>query len=310
MTASASAAPHVVCMGCAVMDHIFAVPELPREALKYRARAFRAVGGGNAATAAVAIARLGARASLIARLGEDYLADAITGELAAYGVDCSLARRFPGHTSSISAIMIDPQGERMIVNHFDWSISAVPDWLPQVSEGTGAVLADAQWLEGVLEMFARARAAGVPTVLDADMPTCAPELIRASSIAAFSAPGLQAATGEADILGGLRAAARFGQGIVMATDGANGVYWLEGARMWHFPAFRVIVADTLGAGDVFHGALALALAEGAATDVAVAFASATAALKVTRFGGRAGTPTRAEVEHLLGEQPLRATALA
>ena len=303
-------AAHVLCMGCAVMDHIFAVPELPSAALKYRARQFRAVGGGNAATAAVAISRLGGQASLIARLGEDYLADAIIGELNGYGVDCRHAHRFAGHTSSISAIMIDPQGERMIVNHFDWSISAVPDWLPALPERTGAVMADAQWLEGVLEMFARARAAGVPTILDADMPSCAPELIEASSIAAFSAPGLQAATGEAEIVPGLRAAARFGSGVIMATDGANGVYWLEQGRLWHFPAYRVTVADTLGAGDVFHGALALAVAEGQSTAAAVAFASATAAIKVTRFGGRAGTPARTEVESLMREQTLAVQALA
>jgi sulfofructose kinase len=90
---------------------------------------------------------------------------------------------------------------------------------------------------------------------------------------------------------------------MLATDGARGTFWLESGEISHLPAHEVKVVDTLGAGDVFHGALALAVAEGQAMCDAVAFASAAAAIKVTRFGGRAGAPTRAEVEHLLRTQP-------
>jgi len=90
-----------------------------------------------------------------------------------------------------------------------------------------------------------------------------------------------------------------GNGIMLATDGAKGIWWLEGEEMWHQDAFRVDAVDTLGAGDVFHGALALALAERRELGEAVAFANAAAAIKVTRFGGRAGAPTRQEVDELL-----------
>jgi sulfofructose kinase len=289
----------VLCMGCATMDYIFSVRELPREPLKFRARDFKAVGGGNAATAAVAIARLGGRAHLIARLGDDSTGDAILRELDGYGVESSLVRRFAGCASLLSSILIDEKGERQIVSYFDPKISHEPDWLPQIPAGIGAVLADAHWLAGDLELFRRAAAAGIPTILDADMPSCAPELIRASTVAAFSAPGLEAATGAREIPEGLQIAARMGGGVMMVTDGAAGVFWLEGGEVRHHPAYRVEAVDTLGAGDVFHGAFALALAEGQAIDGAVAFASAVAAIKVTRFGGRAGTPTRAEVEQFL-----------
>ena len=286
-------------MGCATMDYIFSVREMPHEPLKFRARDFRAVGGGNAATAAVAIARLGGRAHLVARLGDDAIGDAIVRELDGYGVDSSLAHRFEGCASSLASILVDEKGERLIVSYFDPKISHEPDWLPRIPAGVGAVLADAHWPAGDLEMFRRAAAAGIPTILDADMPSCAPELIRASSVVAFSAPGLEAATGVRGLTEGLQAAARIGGGVMLATDGAAGVYWLEGGESRHHPAHRVEAVDTLGAGDVFHGAFALAVAEGQAIGDAVAFASAAAAIKVTRFGGRAGTPTRAEVEHLL-----------
>ena len=67
------------------------------------------------------------------------------------------------------------------------------------------------------------------------------------------------------------------------------------------PGYRVEAVDTLGAGDVWHGAFALKLAEGATETDAIRFASAVAAIKCTRRGGRAGTPTRAETEHFMKE---------
>lgn len=290
-------------MGCATMDHIFSVARIPQQPLKFRARDFRAVGGGNAATAAVAIARLGGRAHLIARLGDDPIGDAILRELGTQGVDRSLVHRFPGCGSSLSSILVDDQGERMVVNYFDRKIPHDADWLPPIPDGVSAVLADAHWLEGDLELFRRANEAGIPTILDGDMPACAPELIRASAVAAFSAPGLEAATGVRGIADGLRRAASMGSGVMLATDGANGVFWLAGGELRHQPAHVVQAVDTLAAGDVFHGALALAIAEGCAMEPAVTFANAAAAIKVTRFGGRAGAPTRAEVEQFLAGRP-------
>ncbi len=83
------------------------------------------------------------------------------------------------------------------------------------------------------------------------------------------------------------------------TCGGEGVFWLEGDALRHLPAFEVEVVDTLAAGDVFHGALALALAERRGVGHALPFAMAAAAIKCTRFGGRDGIPHRAEVEQFL-----------
>ena len=292
------------------MDHIFSLPEIPRDPLKYRARDFKAIGGGNAATAAVAIARLGGHAHLIARLGDDPTGDSILRELDGYGVDTRLVHRFAGCTSLIASILVDDAGERLIVSYFDPKISHDPDWLPGIPPGVQVVLADAHWPAGVKEMFRRAAAVGIPTVLDADMPACDAELIGASSVAAFSAPGLEGATGVQGAAAGLREAARMGGGAVLVTAGGDGIWWLEGRDLWHQGAHRVEVADTLGAGDVFHGALALALAEGQRLDDAVAFANASAAIKVTRFGGRAGVPSRREVEDLLQQHRPPVTRLS
>ena len=87
--------------------------------------------------------------------------------------------------------------------------------------------------------------------------------------------------------------------FLAVTTGAGGVWWLDGSEIRNQPAFPVEVVDTVGAGDVFHGALALALAERQPEPAALRFASAAAALKCARPGGRAGTPARSEVEELL-----------
>jgi sulfofructose kinase len=86
------------------------------------------------------------------------------------------------------------------------------------------------------------------------------------------------------------------------TCGEQGVYWWQDGVIHHRPAYRVEVVDTLAAGDVFHGALALALAERQPIERAVRFASAAAALKCTRFGGREGIPDRATVERFMREK--------
>ena len=75
--------------------------------------------------------------------------------------------------------------------------------------------------------------------------------------------------------------------------------FVEDGTIAHLPAFAVEAVDTLGAGDVWHGAFALGLAEGQGERAAIRFASAAAAIKCTRFGGRAGAPQRTEIEAFL-----------
>lgn len=288
----------VLCVGHAVQDFIFTVPSLPDAAEKFQASSFETVGGGPAATAAVTVARLGGRSVLAARLGDDAVAGTIVGELESYGVDCGPVRRLPGCASSLSAVMIDPRGERMIVNYLDRSMPVAAAWLPSPrATGAGAVLADSRWPEGAVRALAEARAAGIPAVLDADKPVPRDDsVLLAATHVAFSADALADYTGLPECVRGLRAAAARLGGWCCVTAGADGVYVFDGSGMFHFPGHPVTVVDTLGAGDVWHGAFALALAEGRDWRDAVRFASATAALKVQRPGGRAGVPSRAEVE--------------
>lgn len=321
----------VLCVGHAVQDHVYRLPRLPVGGSKNRATAFTSVGGGPAATAAVAIARLGGKARLASRVGDDAIADEIERELRAYEVDCTLLRRVAGRASSRSAVFVDDAGERMIVNHTDPAMPADPAWLAAVGlAGVDAVLADVRWPEAAALMLARAKAAGLPAVLDADVPLPpGSTLPRAATHVAFSLAGLRDHLGLASdapldvdaCAAALQRIARETGAWCAVTLGAEGV--LHAARpavgavppmddvpVARSPAFRVTAVDTLGAGDVWHGAFALALAEGCDEAAAVRAASAAAAIKVTRAGGRAGAPSRAERDGLLASGALISGAAA
>ena len=282
---------HVLCIGTAVQDFVFSVPSMPERAEKHRATHFESVGGGPAATAAVAVARL----------GDDPVAGIVTAELQADGVDCSLVRRFSDRTSSLSSVFVDDKGERLIVNYLDIDMPSATDWLPDaIPAGVDAVLADTRWPDGALYMLQLARNAGLPAVLDADVPVPPDgELVRTATHVAFSAPGLAGLCGDEDPEKGLRIAADSTDAWCGVTLGARGTKYVEAGRIAHVDAYRVTAIDTLGAGDVWHGAFALALAEGQATSDALQFASAAAAVKVRNGGGRAGSPDRHEVEELM-----------
>ncbi len=188
------------------------------------------------------------------------------------------------------------------------SFRARPRTPKRLPTGVDAVLGDTRWQAGAAHFFRLAREAGVPAILDADRaPHERPELLDLATHVAFSMQGLQDLTGLDDARAALEALPPI-RAWVGVTNGADGVYFRHDAEIRHEPAFPVDAVDTLGAGDTWHGAFALALAEGQSEGEAVRFASAAAAIKCTRFGGRNGAPRRIEVEALLSSR-LRQTTI-
>lgn len=298
--------PKIVTAGVAVIDFVFLVDEMPRRAEKYRAREASITGGGCAANAAAAIARLGGEAALSARLGDDQVGDMIVAGLAADGVDCAMVRRFEGRRSSFSSVFVDREGERQIVNFRDQTLSMKADWLaaalPDVFD---AALADTRWPDGATALMQAARDRGLPGVLDAEAPIHEAEsAFELASHLAFSAQGLRDWAGHDDLDGALITVAEQTGAFVCVTDGAKGVRWRQGAEAGFEPSYAIEALDTLGAGDVWHGAFALSLAEGEEISRAIRFANAVAALKCTRAEGRPGYPTRQETEDFMREAKL------
>ena len=291
----------VTCVGLAVQDLVFVMGEPVLLGEKNFASALGSVGGGPAANAAVAVARLGGSPRLVSVLGVDAIGDEIVAELTANGVDCSEVRRVTDAPSPLSAVVIAPDGDRTIFNRTDprlWSTAPLPS-APEI-EGSDVVLVDVRWGTGALAAVRAADAAGIPSVVDCDLtegPVSEP-LLGAASHVVFSQPAFERIRPRATARAVEEVARHLG-GVVAVTKGGDGVVWSDGGPAHATPAFRIDAMDTLGAGDVFHGAYALGVAEGRPVDDIVEWASAVAAVKCSRAGGRNAFPTRSEVDDFL-----------
>lgn len=290
----------ILLCGIAVTDFVFKVETMPAEPRKYFTYDAAITGGGCAANAAVAIARLGGEAMLSARLGDDAVGDLISSSLEAEGVDLSLIDRSEGGRSSFSSIYVDAQGERQIMNFRGSGLTEVPDILTDVPP-VDIVLVDNRWEPLMRAGIDAGNRLGVPVIVDGEAPIGEDRFTGASHVA-FSRRGLKGFAGDKPLKEALARAAEELGCWVCVTDGEHGTTILSDGQIDHVPAFPVKAVDTLGAGDAWHGAFALRLAEGAKEIEAARFANAAAALKCTRFGGRDGTPTRQETEAFLKEQ--------
>jgi sulfofructose kinase len=302
----AAPAKRVICVGHAALDRIYRIEAFPPEPTKVRALEHVEAGGGMAANAAVAVARLGGKAELWSRAGDDAAGSAIRAGLKAEGVDVRYLQSFEGARSSTSAIIVDGQGERLIVGQRDAGMPSGTSWLPleRVKEAD-AVLGDLRWLEGLRAVFSRARKERVPTILDADLGAreAVRGILKLTDFAIFSAQALREFVPVGSDAERLAHVLSLGPKHAGVTLGRDGYLWRVGDGDGHVPAFSLSVTDTTGAGDAFHGAFALMVAEGRAAVECARVAAAVAALKCQRLGSRAGLPTRPELDAFLSGHP-------
>jgi sugar/nucleoside kinase (ribokinase family) len=297
----------VLCAGGAVQDIVMRVAAFPKAGHKVQASDYVVTIGGQSGNAAVAIARLGAEALYAGTMGapDDPVASEIVAALEKEGVDCSGTVRVPGAKSSVSLIMLDAEGEKMIATRRDSGLNDAE--LPNIAtlvQRADAVLADNRYPLFAVPVCKAAKSRDIPRVLDFDKPTrFDDELLRLSTHVVASADAAREATGEHDLTAVLHKMGKHLDCFLAVTDGPAGYYWLDGGEVRHAKAFKVDVVDTLGAGDVFHGAFTLRLAETNDEVEAMRFASAAAAIKCTRFGGTTGAATREEVETFLARKP-------
>ena len=317
----------VICVGHAALDSVYRIDAFPARPTKVTASRHDRSVGGMAANAACAIAALGGQVALWGPIGDDEIGRHIVAELQSAGVAVDGAFIVPGARSSHSAILVEACGERLIVSYRGDTLEAPAGLVGERPIDADVVMIDVRWPAGARCMAERSKRLGIPIVLDGEMGNVrlVRELVPLADHVIFSEHGLlewlghppgQAETGEA--LQGLVAA---GATLAAVTLGERGVVYaaagggagnrvgnrvgndestgIAGDGVIHLPAFPVTAVETLGAGDTFHGAFALALAEGMAIDAAMRFAAAAAALRCTRSGGRAALPSRQEVMALL-----------
>lgn len=292
----------VLCVGQSTLDHVLFVPTAITAGHKHVADAYQAVGGGVAANAAVAVSRLGGSSILASCVGDDFAGRAVLDGLADERVDTQLVTRVASTPTPFSTIVVSPDGARTVFNHTPAELFARP--CPTL-EGRpiDAVLTDCRWPAGTLAALRHAHAFGVPSVVDVDRRIADPETRRIvfelGTHLVFSEEALRDSTASASSADGLRVIAQETRAHVSVTLGERGVQWLDGDVVESIDAFAVDVVDTAAAGDVFHGAFALALAEGLDEPAGFRFAAAAAALKCSRPGARAGMPDRPAVDELV-----------
>lgn len=298
--------PKILCVGMPVRDLVFQVDDVPARGLKKHASSYAQISGGNALNAAIAIARLGGRPFMTGPMGDDAAKGSafIFEDFAKEGIDGNALVPMPGLVTPISNILIDGSGERTIVTFRDPALWQTR--LPAAAElltDCSAVLVENRCADFSGDLCFAARRQGIPVILDADqiMPLT-DAILQAASHIIFSKEVLRGATGCDDDITALRKVAALTPAFVAVTNGAEGMTWLDpDGEPRRMPAFAVKAVDTLGAGDVFHGAFTVAMAEGHSIAEAMRFSAAAAAIKCTRPGGAFGSPQRIEIERFLSE---------
>ncbi len=306
--------PSLVVVGSLNMDFVVRVERLPAPGETVLAREFRMVPGGkgaNQACAAAKVARPGTRVRMIGRVGYDLFADHLKASLSAAGVDVTGLHATRAQPTGAALISVDPSGQNSIVVAPGANYELRPEDVGAMRasfRGADFVLFQLETpLETVLEAMRAARQAGARTILDpAPAQTLPDEMLEAADVLTpnetearrllGAAPG-RIASGEAPEVA--RALRQRGARCVVLKLGEEGCFYMDGAASTHVPAFRVTACDATAAGDVFNGALAVALAEQRQLEDALRFASAAAALSVTKPGAQASIPTRREVEEFL-----------
>ncbi len=297
-------------IGAVAVDDVISVQQYPAVDTKEEIRAHERFGGGLAGTALVTAARLGCRASYCGVLGDNELSLYTTRELTREGVNCDLITLDP-EARPIHSIVIVEQRTGTRTLFFDLSgLKELPvDVLTTDLIGRCRVLFIDHTLPRTAIRAARlAREMGILVVADLERgrdETLNDLLPWIDHLVIGIEMGRQLSgveTPERIV----RSLLRRGQAAVVVTAGSRGCwYGTQEAAIFHQTALPVTVVDTLGCGDVFHGAYAAGLARGLDMEQVVRTATVAAGLKATRSGGRAGIPTWEAVQTHLERLDLR-----
>ncbi|WFU82209.1 sugar kinase [Bradyrhizobium sp. CIAT3101] len=300
-------APRILCIGIPVRDLTFRVEAVPERGSKANATHLAEICGGNALNAAIAMARLGGRIAFAGPMGDarETSSSFILERMAAEGIDVGHIVRMRDAATPVSAIIIDATGERTLTIYRDPALWAVTlSDADELLADCQAVLVESRCGTFCIDLCIEARRRGIPVIVGVDRAMALTDgLLTAASHLLFSSEQVQETAGVADDGEALKRLAGLTPAFLAATRGPRGTIWLnEAGTLEETPAFPVDAVDTLGAGDVFHGAFTLGLAEGSGVQEALRFAAAAAALKCTRHGGGPAAPQRIEVEGFLRDR--------
>ncbi len=300
----------VVGIGLSVLDLLVRIDHVPDFESAVAVSQSSIQGGGPVATALVTVARLGGSAGYVGKVGRDLNSRLMLDLLRRDGVDTSRVVVDPASTAGFSIVLVEEAtGRRGFIGCGRKGMQLRAEELSREYVTSGRYLhLDSLSEEAGLLAARWMREAGGKVVLDAAATRAwrlpAERLARLEHVDVLIAARsfARAATGEDDPPGAARALLGLGPEIVAVTGGEEGSWGATAGEAHHAPAFAVDVVDTTGAGDVYHGAFIYGLLQGWHLAETLRFSNAVAAIKCTRLGGRAGIPTRPQVESFLAER--------
>ena len=308
MTPGPSDSPDIVGLGLATLDVLIRVGDMPTWERGGSVAGFGLDGGGMVGTACVAAARLGTRVGYIGTAGSDLAGELKVRTLSERGVDVSRVVRRPGAETAVVIVYVHEEtGERVFVGLRGFSDSPVRQGELDREYITGAEFLHLDGFHGdaALQAARWMREAGRRVAIDCsrtDGGPVSPKLVELLSLVDVLICGSgfgRALTGREDLWEAGRAMLDHGPTVVVQTEGADGCYTTTAEESFHTPAFQVEVLDTTGAGDVFHGAYLVGLLNDWSLPSVAQFASAVAAIKCAKLGGREGIPTLEETVEFL-----------
>lgn len=298
----------IVVVGSVNMDLVTHCREIPVPGETVIGTGFETTPGGKGANQAVAAARLGYPTAMVGAVGEDVFGQSLLDHLSRAGVSTHSVARANG-PSGIATIVLTASAENSIIvvpGANGQMNPAVVDRQAALIRSAGMVLCQLELpSESVAHTLELCAQAGVPVILDPAPAAPLPASIWTQTT--WFTPNETEAAFYAGSGTRVEDAAKFllAQGLhgVILKRGSEGAYAaLAGGEAGWIKPFPVQAVDTVAAGDCFNGALAVALLEGQNPFAAARFASAAAALSVTRKGAQASMPTRAEVDEFLRNQ--------
>jgi sulfofructose kinase len=295
----------VVGIGQCAWDYLAVVDSFPGVDTKQEVLEWQEQGGGPAATALVTLARLGIPCEFFGVTGDDAEGGRIRESLLSEGIEIRSVISRSNASSQTAFIAIEKgSGTRTIFWRRASGKPLLPVELPaDCLDGCDFLLLDGLMTEVSLFAARRARESGIPVMLDAGRVR--PGMLEIAGLCDYLVAAEQFALdlgwdGKPENF--LSTARELAAPVVTITLGRQGSVTFREGEILTVPAFSVNSVDTTGAGDVFHGGYLLGILRGLDLPDTIRFASAVAALKCTRIGGRTGIPRLAEVLHFLAEK--------
>ena len=299
-------AASIVVIGSSNTDMVIKASHLPQPGETILGGTFFMSAGGKGANQAVAAARLGGSVLFIAKTGYDIFGKQAIELFEKEGIDISCITRDKYQPSGVALITVDDNGENCIVVAPGANATLTPENINEVKENIETaswVLMQLETPVETVEYVANiASSKGIKFILNpAPVAKLNDELLKKISIITPNQKEAEMITGiKVNDESSAKQAAIFlnrkGIGTVIITMGASGAFVLHENKYSMIHGHKVKVADTTAAGDIFNGALAVALSEGQNIEDAVTFACKAAAISVTRLGAQASAPHRKEVE--------------